>query len=94
MNENTELIEAEEIQNLIYTIRGKQVMLDSDVAMLYHYETKEINKAANRNIERFPEDFRFRLTVTELREMRFQFGTAYYKKIQAKKRQVFTICIY
>ena len=65
MNENTELIEAEEIQNLIYTIRGKQVMLDSDVAMLYHYETKEINKAANRNIERFPENFRFRLTVNE-----------------------------
>ena len=78
MNENIELIETEEIQNLIYTIRGKQVMLDSDVAMLYHYETKEINKAAKRNIERFPEDFRFRLTISELTEMRFHIGTASY----------------
>ena len=44
MNENIELIEAEKIQNLIYTIRGKQVMLDSDVAILYNYKTKRINK--------------------------------------------------
>ena len=47
MNENIELIETEKIQNLIYTIRGKQVMLDSDVAMLYHYETKRINERMN-----------------------------------------------
>ena len=47
----------EEIKNLIYTIRGKQVMLDSDVAMLYHYETKRINETVNRNKERFPENF-------------------------------------
>ena len=43
-------ISNEEIKNLIYTIRGKQVMLDSDVAMLYHYTTKNINKAVKRNI--------------------------------------------
>ena len=49
----------EEIKNLIYTIRGKQVMLDSDVAMLYHYETKKINQAVKRNIERFPEKLSF-----------------------------------
>ena len=49
----------ENIKNLIYTIRGKQVMLDSDVAILYHYETKNINKAMKRNIDRFPEDFCF-----------------------------------
>lgn len=85
MNENIGLIESEDIQNLIYTIRGKQVMLDSDVAMLYHYETKEINKAANRNLERFPEDFRFRLTVSELTDMRFQIGTASYKQIKTKE---------
>ena len=42
MNENLNLTSKEEIQNLIYTIRGKQVMLDSDVANLYHYETKFI----------------------------------------------------
>lgn len=55
-------ISNEEIKNLIYTIRGKQVMLDSDVAMLYHYETKHINKTMKRNIERFPEDFCFQLS--------------------------------
>ena len=55
-----------EIKNLIYTIRGKQVMLDSDVAMLYHYETKKINQAVKRNIDRFPERFCFQLTEKEL----------------------------
>ena len=55
----------EDIKNLIYTVRGKQVMLDSDVAMLYHYETKNINKAMKRNIDRFPEDFCFQLTELE-----------------------------
>ena len=43
-------ISDEEIKNLIYTIRGKQVMLDSDVARLYHYETRRINETVNRNI--------------------------------------------
>ena len=65
----------EEIQKLIYTVRGKQVMLDSDVAMLYNYETKNINKAMKRNIERFPKDFCFQLTEDEFKNLRFQFGT-------------------
>ena len=69
-------ISNEEIKNLIYTIRGKQVMIDSDVAMLYHYETKNINKAVKRNIERFPEEFCFQLTDEELKILRFQFGTS------------------
>ena len=64
-----------EIKNLIYTIRGKQVMLDSDVAMLYHYETKKINQAVKRNIDRFPERFCFRLTEQELQNMWSQFVT-------------------
>lgn len=51
----------EDIKNLIYTIRGKQVMLDSDVAMLYHYQTKRINETVSRNKERFPEKFCFQL---------------------------------
>ena len=67
--------ETENIKSLIYTIRGKQVMLDSDVAMLYRYETKNINKAMKRNIERFPEDFCFQLTEEELKKMWFQNGT-------------------
>ena len=71
-----ENISNEDIKNLIYTIRGKQVMLDSDVARLYHYETKNINKAVKRNIERFPEDFCFQLTEEEFQTLRFQFGTS------------------
>ena len=66
----------EEIKNLIYTIRGKQVMLDSDVAMLYNTETRKINQTVKRNVERFPEDFCFKLNVNEMEEMRSQFVIA------------------
>ena len=72
--------ETENIKNLIYNIRGKQVMLDSDVAMLYHYETKNVNKAMKRNIDRFPEDFCFQLTLNELNNMWFQNGTTLEKE--------------
>lgn len=50
---------SDNIKNLIYSIRGKQVMLDSDVAMLYQYTTKRINETVRRNINRFPEKFCF-----------------------------------
>ena len=63
-------ISNEEIKNLIYTIRGKQVMLDSDVAMLYHYQTKRINEAVKRNKERFPENFCFQLTTEEIENIK------------------------
>lgn len=49
-----QIVNNEEIKNLIYTVRGRQVMLDSDVAMLYHCETKYVNRVVKRNIERFP----------------------------------------
>ncbi len=65
----------EDIKKLIYTIRGKQVMLDSDVAMLYHYETKKINQTVKRNIQRFPEKFCFKLTEEELEFMWSQIVT-------------------
>ncbi len=70
----------EEIENLIYTIRGKQVMLDSDVAMLYHYSTKRINETVRRNIERFPENFCFKLTEIEVENLRSQFATSSLEK--------------
>ena len=60
----------EEIKNLIYTIRGKQVMLDSDVAILYHYQTKRINEAVKRNKERFQENFCFQLTTEEIKNIK------------------------
>lgn len=65
-----------EIQNLIYVIRRKQVMLDCDLAMLYHVETKNLNKAMKRNEKRFPEEFCFQLTKEEYEYLRFQFGTS------------------
>ena len=62
------------IENLIYVIRGKQVMIDSDLAMLYQVETSALNRAVKRNIKRFPEDFRFQLTEEEYDFLRCQFG--------------------
>ncbi len=66
------------IENLIYEIRGKQVMLDSDLARLYECAngTKSINLAVNRNIERFPIDFYFQLTKEEYNNLKFQFETS------------------
>ncbi|PLY14351.1 MAG: DNA-binding protein [Sulfurimonas sp.] len=75
MNELT-LIDNINIQDKIYTIRGMQVMLDEDLAPLYGVETKQLNKAVNRNIARFPEKFRFQLTQEEYDNLRFQNGTS------------------
>ncbi|MGM1431304.1 ORF6N domain-containing protein [Sphingobacterium lactis] len=75
MNSNA-IISRKEIENLIYTIRGKQVMLDSDLAKLYQVETKNLNKAVKRNIERFPQSFCFQLTEEEAENLRFQIGTS------------------
>ncbi|MCI9063216.1 MAG: ORF6N domain-containing protein [Clostridia bacterium] len=76
MENDLEIIKNEEIKDLIYTIRGKQVMLDSDVANLYNYKTKVLNLTVRRNIERFPEEFCFKLTESELKNLRFQFETS------------------
>ena len=70
----------ENIKYLIYTVRGKQVMLDSDVAMLYKYTTKRINEAVRRNIERFPENFCFKLTKREVENLRSQTATSSLEK--------------
>ena len=64
-----------QIQNLIYVIRGQRVMLDSDLAMLYEVETKNLNRAVKRNLSRFPEHFMFQLTKTEWENLRCQNGT-------------------
>ncbi len=73
---NVVAYEVENIKDLIYTIRGKQVMLDSDVAILYKTETKRINQTVKRNIERFPEKFCFKLTEQEFRNLKSQFVTS------------------
>ena len=63
------------IENLIYEIRGKQVMLDSDLAMLFGYETKQLNRQVLRNINRFPENYYFQITTAEYISLRCQNGT-------------------
>lgn len=63
------------IESLIREIRGWQVMLDSDLAMLYGVETRTLNQAVKRNIKRFPEDFMFQLTQDEASHSRSQFAT-------------------
>jgi hypothetical protein len=65
-----------EIESRIFTIRGRQVMLDSDLANFYGSETKYINRAVSRNIDRFPPDFAFRLSPDEFESLRCQFGTS------------------
>ncbi|MGN0280329.1 MAG: ORF6N domain-containing protein [Lachnospiraceae bacterium] len=70
------MVPIETIQNLVYIVRGKQVMLDSDLALLYQVETKRLNEAVKRNIARFPERFRFQLTKVEYANLKSQFATS------------------
>lgn len=62
----------QEIENLIFTIRGKEVMLDKDLASMYQVETRVLNQAVKRNIDRFPLDFRFQLTKEEIEHLASQ----------------------
>jgi hypothetical protein len=66
------VIPEENIEHKIYVIRGKKVMLDRDLALLYNVETRVLNQAVTRNKERFPEDFMFQLTKEELENWRSQ----------------------
>lgn len=70
------LVENNQIQNLIYTIRGKQVMIDSDLAALYQVSTKRLNEQVTRNKNRFPEKFMFQLSEDEYDNLRSQFATS------------------
>ena len=69
-------MELEIIRSKIYDIRGFKVMLDFDLAQLYEVETKALNQAVKRNVQRFPSDFMFRLTPDEWETMRSHFVTA------------------
>jgi hypothetical protein len=75
MSNKTSLIQPEQIEQVILLIRGQRVMLDRDLAALYGVETKNLNKAVRRNLDRFPPDFMFQLTEVEAECLRFQFGT-------------------
>ena len=77
MNE-LQVIDIIKIEDMIYEVRGKQVMLDSDLAKIYHCKngTKEINQAVKRNINRFPEEFCFQLSEDEYSLLKSQFVTS------------------
>jgi len=66
----------ESIINKIYLIRGQKVMLDEDLAELYQVETRRLNEAVKRNIERFPKDFMFRFNNKEFQNLKSQFATS------------------
>jgi ribosomal protein S6 len=73
---NELIIDNQTIQDKIYTIRGVQVMLDEDLAVLYGVESKRLNEQVKRNMDRFPEKFRFQLTEDEYENLRSQFATS------------------
>lgn len=66
------------IQHKIYIIRSKKVMLDRDLASPYDVPTKQLNRAVSRNIDRFPEDFMFKVTNDEMTNLKCQIGTSSY----------------
>ncbi len=68
-------MELQTIQNRICTIRGMQVMLDSDLAALYGVETKQLKRQVRRHLSRFPADFMIELTREEYNALRCQIGT-------------------
>jgi hypothetical protein len=69
-------LESENLGKKIQMIRGVEVILDSDLALLYRVETKQFNRSVNRNIHRFPDEFRFQLTSDEFDHLRYQLGTS------------------
>jgi len=74
--ETSSLVTLDLIERKIYVARGQKVMLDSDLAKLYGVATKVFNQAVGRNLQRFPEDFRFQLTEEEFEFLRSQFVTS------------------
>ena len=85
-----ELKEELNIENMIYEIRGKQVMLDSDLAKLYNVETKRINEAVKNNPYKFPERFSFRLNEIEMENLWSKFSTAKISNMSRSYPRVFT----
>ncbi|MDQ6630756.1 MAG: ORF6N domain-containing protein [Verrucomicrobiota bacterium] len=78
VNTGLDIIPVEGIEKSIFLIRGQKVMLDSNLAALYGVETRNLNKAVKRNLDRFPADFMFQLTDEEMANLKFQIGTSSY----------------
>ena len=74
--ENSALVPLDQIEAVIFWIRGEKVILDTDIAVLYGVETKVLVQAVKRNPDRFPPDFMFQLTSEEVSNLRYQIGTS------------------
>ena len=70
------LVQKDDLGSLIRTIRGQKIILDFDLARIYGVPTKALNRAVKRNLERFPDDFIFQLTLEELVNLKYQIGTS------------------
>lgn len=71
---------------MIYTFRGRQVIIDRDLAYLYNVETKVLNQAVKRNLNRFPEHFHFQLTEEEYENLRSQIVTSSEDSFHGRRR--------
>ena len=78
------------VENVIYLIRGRRVMLDSDLAGIYQVTTKRLNEQLRRNRDRFPSDFAFQLTAKDLTNLRSQFATSSFHGGRRYRPWVFT----
>jgi phage regulator Rha-like protein len=76
INTESGIVPVVNIQSMIFTVRGAQVMVDSDLAKVYDVEIRRLNEQVKRNIERFPESFRFQLTEEEFENLKYQPGTS------------------
>ncbi len=90
MAETSTLVTFESILNCVYIIRGQQIMLDHDLARIYGYEVKNLNRQVKRNIARFPQDFMFQLTKEEYDNLRCQNVTANYNSMSRSLPYAFT----
>ena len=84
---NELLIDDKKIEDMIYEIRGKQVMLDSDLAKLYHVETKRINEAVKNNPEKFPDRFCFYISEDDYLNLKSKFSTSSLRKTYGGSRK-------
>jgi phage regulator Rha-like protein len=76
MPKSSNKLTSDQLDRLIYEVRGERVMLDSDLASIYGVETKALNRAVKRNRDRFPKDFLFQLSEAEWKNLRYQIGTS------------------
>ena len=79
------IIKADDIQNRIFNIRDQQVMIDRDLAEMYGVETRRLNEQVKRNIDRFPREFMFQLTLSEMEDWKSQFAISNKVKMGIRK---------